>query len=68
MIKQNKIKKLRIQLKLTQGQFASKLKVTQGAVSHWECNICKPSIDVVEKIMKLLAKKGIFVSPNHLRS
>jgi DNA-binding transcriptional regulator YiaG len=68
MTKQSKIKKIRIQLGLTQGQLASKLKTTQGAVSHWECGVCKPSISSVEKIMKLAAKKGIYFSLNHLRS
>ena len=47
-----KIKKLRIENKLTQQEFADKFYVTRQAVSRWEQGKSVPSIDVLELIAK----------------
>jgi transcriptional regulator with XRE-family HTH domain len=56
------LKRMRIELGLTQKVFGKRLGVTQSAVSHWECGISYPAVPISAKIAKLLdkhyAKKG----------
>ncbi len=47
-----KIKKIRIDNKLTQEQFAEKMLVSRTAVSKWENGTCYPSIDSLKYMSK----------------
>lgn len=49
-----KIKKYRLDNKLTQEEFAAKLFVTRNAVSKWENDNGYPNIDTIRDIAKLL--------------
>ena len=48
-----KIKKIRIDNKLTQEQFAEKMLVSRTAVSKWENETCYPSIDSLKYMSKI---------------
>ena len=67
MIDTKNLRKIRIQLGLTQKAFGKKLAITQGAVSHWERGISYPSITIATKIAKMAAKKGLYFTPKYLR-
>ncbi len=60
-------RKIRIRLGITQYQLASKMKVTQGAISHWERGLNVISEEMAQRLMKLAGKKGIYFSSNYLR-
>lgn len=47
-----RIKELRLSLKMTQVEFARKLNVTKQCVSNWENGYIQPSIDTLQKIAK----------------
>lgn len=63
-----KLKNIRLQLGLTQKQLAKRLRITQGAVSHWERGLSYPSISIAVKIAKIAYKKGVFCSTETLRT
>ena len=52
--KVSKIAELRKAAGLTQEEFATRLCVTQGAVSQWEQGIASPSIDKLPKLAEIL--------------
>ena len=47
---------------MTQRELATRLKVSQSAVSSWKCKVSKPSTAVQDKILKLAKKKGLELS------
>lgn len=49
-----KIKEMRKQLNLTQGDLANQLSVTQGAVSQWESGLTNPTLEMLVKIAAVL--------------
>ena len=49
-LKNNKIKKLRIKLKLTQVEFANLLGTSQMTIHRWENETCPPYIESLAKI------------------
>ena len=51
----NNIFELRKSRKLTQGQLAEKLGVTEQSVSKWENNICMPDVSLFPVIAKLFS-------------
>ena len=61
------LKRIRIQLGFTQKAFGKRLKVSQGAVSHWERGVSYPSVPVADKIVKMAEKKGFSYTTRHLR-
>ena len=50
----NVITERRKNLKLTQGELAAELGVTQGAVSQWENGIAFPSLRILVKLAAVL--------------
>jgi transcriptional regulator with XRE-family HTH domain len=61
------LKRIRIQLGYTQKSFGKRLRVTQGAVSHWERGVTYPSVPIATKIAKMAEKKGILFTIKQLR-
>jgi DNA-binding XRE family transcriptional regulator len=61
------LKNIRVRLGYTQRSFAKRLRVTQGAISHWERGVSYPSIPLATKIAKLAEKKGIIYTIKQLR-
>lgn len=68
MIDNIKLKNLRIRLGLTQKQLGKRLRITQGAVSHWERGLSFPSVPIAAKIVKIAIKAGINCSPESIRT
>jgi transcriptional regulator with XRE-family HTH domain len=48
------LKRRRMELKISQGELATQLGVTQGAVAQWESGITQPTIDKLLQLSKLL--------------
>lgn len=48
------LKRRRKELKISQGELAAQLGVTQGAVAQWESGITQPTIDKLLQLSKLL--------------
>lgn len=67
MINNTKLKNIRLRLGLTQKQFGKRLRITQGAVSHWEMGLSYPSVTIAAKIVKMANKLGIDCSVELLR-
>jgi len=63
-----KLKNIRVRMGLTQKQLGKRLRITQGAVSHWERGLSFPSINIAAKITKIANKLGINCSPETLRT
>lgn len=53
------IRKIRLQMGLTQNQLAEALEVTQGAIHHWEIGSHDPSINHAHALLKLAAHHKI---------
>lgn len=49
----NELKKIRLNTNYTQRDVAEKLGVTQGAVSQWELNSCKPDYKYLPDLAKI---------------
>ena len=49
-----KIKEMRKRINLTQGDLATQLSVTQGAVSQWETGLTNPTLEMLVKIAAVL--------------
>ena len=62
-----KLKSLRVSLGLTQKQISKRLRITQGAVSHWERGLSYPSVNVAGKLVKIANKRGIYCTIEDLR-
>lgn len=60
------IKKLRVSLKLSQQEFADKLKTSQATVSSWEAGSF-PRAHNLDKLLKLAAKAGFEWTIRNLR-
>lgn len=62
MLFEDKVKKLRAKLDLTQTQLAKLLKVSQGTIAVWErgVTLCRP--EILLKLEKLCAKKGVKIN------
>ena len=63
----NLLKRIRLRLGLTQEAFSKRLRVTQGAISHWERGIAWPSMPVAARIVKIAERKGFSTSIAQLR-
>lgn len=63
-----KLKSLRLRMGLTQKQLGKRLRITQGAVSHWERGLSYPSITIAAKIVKMANKYGIYCTTEALRT
>ncbi len=68
MIDNEKLKNIRLRMGLTQKQLGKRLRITQGAISHWENGISYPSITVAAKIVKMACKLGIYCTTESLRT
>ncbi|MFC1631897.1 helix-turn-helix domain-containing protein [Candidatus Omnitrophota bacterium] len=51
-----RIKLARVELDLTQSQFAGRIKTKQKSISHYETGTSLPSIETLVKIAKVLKK------------
>lgn len=56
-----KLKEARKASKMTQGEAAKKLGITNTTLSNWENDVSKPDVDMIKKICKLYK-----VNPNDL--
>lgn len=61
------IKRLRLQLGLTQKSLGKRLKLNQTTISHWEMALTYPMMETEVKLVKMAAKKGIEFKPRYLR-
>lgn len=53
IMKPEQIKKIRLELKLSQEAFSKKLGVSFQSVNRWERGICRPSGLALEKLQKI---------------
>lgn len=53
------VKKLRLSLFLTQQDFAKRLRVTPGAICHYENGFRTPKLSVMKRIKELAEKNDI---------
>ncbi len=68
MVENTKLKTIRLRMGLTQKQLGKRLRITQGAISHWEKGISYPSVIIAAKIVKLANKYGIECTTEALRT
>lgn len=58
----NEIKKIRLEMNLSQDKFSSCLKVSQSTLSHYEKGVRLPDIKIAKKIVKFALSQGIQTS------
>jgi transcriptional regulator with XRE-family HTH domain len=61
------LKRLRLQLGLTQKALGKRLKLAQTAISHWEMALTYPMMKTEIKLVKMAEKKGFKFNPRYLR-
>lgn len=58
----NNLKSLRLSAKITQGDLAKKMRVTQGAIAHYESGRRTPRLRDCQRVVRALVSLGVHCS------